>query len=75
VQTREFGKSIKELSGNRRVYGTDFIQRLRRRGFEVAPFGPNLSADQSRKYGLTDETFFLCRKAAETRGQSNDSDM
>jgi SAM-dependent methyltransferase len=64
AQTREFGKSIKELSGNRRVYGTDFIERLRRVGFEVTPFGLNLSDEKSRTYGLTDETFFLCHKVA-----------
>lgn len=64
AQTREFGKSIKELSGNRRVYGTDFIERLRRVGFQVTPFGLNLSDEEIYRYGLNDETFFLCQKVA-----------
>lgn len=67
AHTREFGTSVKKLSGNRRTYGADFIARLRHAGFDVLPFYWKASAEESRRFGLTDETFFLCRKELPTK--------
>ena len=60
--TREFGRSEKALSGNRRSYGTDFNARLREAGFAVQPLNYNLTADERLRYSVTDEPFYLCVK-------------
>lgn len=73
AHTREFGRSLKKLSGNRRSYGDDFIERLRRAGFEVSPFNWKVTDEEGRKFGLTDETFFLCRKGTQPAAYSKDS--
>jgi len=60
--TREFGRSEKALSGNRRSYGTDFSARLNEAGFAVQQLNYNLSADERRRYAVRDEPFYLCVK-------------
>ena len=60
--TREFGRSEKALSGNRRSYGTDFNVRLNEAGFAVQQLNYNLSADERRRYSVRDEPFYLCVK-------------
>lgn len=62
AETREFGHSDKALSGNRRSYGSDFVERLREAGFSVEPLTCDLSEGDRRKYALQAERFFLCRK-------------
>ncbi|MFN2578515.1 MAG: methyltransferase domain-containing protein [Pyrinomonadaceae bacterium] len=60
--TREFGRSEKALSGNRRSYGVDFSARLREAGFAVQQLNHNLSDDERRRYSVRDEPFYLCVK-------------
>src|SRR5262249_11453119 len=60
--TREFGFSDKAVSGNRRAYGSDFPEKLRAAGFTVQRVNCDLSEAARRKYALTDEWFYLCRK-------------
>jgi len=60
--TREFGRSEKALSGNRRSYGTDFNARLNEAGFAVQQLKYNLDADELRRYSIRDEPFYLCVK-------------
>ena len=61
--TREFGHSDKALSGNRRSYGSDFVERLRAAGFNVVPQSCELSEEESRRYAVHAERFYLCRRA------------
>jgi SAM-dependent methyltransferase len=60
--TRELGLSDKALSGNRRVYGSDFPERLRAAGFTVEVLDGGLSVTDRRRYALNTEHFYLCRK-------------
>ena len=60
--TREFGLSDKALSGNRRVYGSDFPDRLRAAGFTVQVLDGGLSEADRSKYALNSEHFYLCRR-------------
>lgn len=60
--TREFGRSEKALSGNRRSYGTDFNARLNEAGFAAQQLNYNLSADERRRYSVREEPFYLCVK-------------
>lgn len=61
-ETREFGVSDKALSGNRRVYGSDFPERLRAAGFTVQVLDGGLDEADRQKYALNSERFYLCRK-------------
>ncbi len=61
-ETVEFGFCDKSLSGRRRVFGSDFADRLAEAGFKVSPLNPDLTEDQCRKYGIRAEPFFLCTK-------------
>lgn len=61
-KTREFGVPDKALSGNRRVYGADFADRLRAAGFIVQVLDGGLSETDRRRYALDSEHFYLCRK-------------
>lgn len=61
--TREFGISDKALSGNRRVYGSDFPDRLKAAGFTVEVLDGGLNEADRQKYALNSERFYLCRKA------------
>jgi len=60
--TREFGRSEKELSGNRRSYGMDFKTRLNDAGFAAQQLNYGLSAGERRKYSVLEEPFYLCVK-------------
>jgi SAM-dependent methyltransferase len=60
--TEEFGRANKSLSGNRRLYGRDFSQRLEQAGFQVASLTYNLSAQELERYGVCPETFYQCTK-------------
>lgn len=60
--TREFGHSDKAFSGNRRAYGTDFVERLQSAGFSVRPVNCVLKEADKRRYAISDERFYLCRK-------------
>jgi len=61
-ETREFGVSDKALSGNRRVYGSDFPDRLRAAGFSVQLLDGGLGEAERHRYALNRERFYLCRK-------------
>ncbi len=63
-QTEEFGTANQMFSGNQRVYGADFGDRLRQAGFNVLPQTYNLTADEFKRYGIYPETFYRCTKAA-----------
>jgi SAM-dependent methyltransferase len=62
AETREFGISDKALSGNRRVYGSDFPDRLRAAGFNVQLLDGGLDETERHRYALNRERFYLCRK-------------
>jgi SAM-dependent methyltransferase len=61
-QTEEFGRANKALSGNRRLYGSDFGERLKEAGFRVTPLVYNLSPEQLQRYGVYPETFYYCTR-------------
>jgi SAM-dependent methyltransferase len=61
--TQEFGAANKSLSGNRRLYGSDFRARLEEVGFLVTPLTYNLSAQEAKRYAVYPETFFHCTRA------------
>lgn len=62
AKTLEFGHSDKALSGNRRSYGSDFVERLREAGFSAEPLSWNPGESESRRHALQPERFYLCRK-------------
>ena len=59
-KTHEFGHANKMLSGNRRLYGSDFNTRLEEAGFHVAVKTYALSAEQCERYGVYPEAFYCC---------------
>jgi hypothetical protein len=61
--TREFGRSEKGLSGNRRSYGTDIAERLTKAGLIVQQVSYGLAADAMTRYAVRDDPFYVCRKA------------
>lgn len=60
--TVEFGFSDKALSGNRRLFGADFPERLAAAGFKVRPMAHSLTEAERRRYGVRAEPFYLCTK-------------
>lgn len=60
--TVEFGYARKDLTGNRRVFGTDFVDRLAAAGFKVTPLVYNLTPAEYRKYGIDKEDFYCCTR-------------
>ena len=62
--TEEFGTANQMFSGNQRVYGADFADRLRAAGFNVSAQTYNLTGDELKRYGIYPETFYRCTKAA-----------
>ena len=62
--TLEFGAANQMFSGNQRMYGADFADRLRAAGFNVSAQTYNLTADELKRYGIYPETFYRCTKAA-----------
>jgi hypothetical protein len=61
--TREFGRSEKGLSGNRRSYGADIAERLTRAGFAVRQLNYGLSEEATLKYAIRNEPFYVCTRA------------
>lgn len=60
--TQEFGQANKMLSGNRRLYGSDFCKRLEEAGFRVEPMTHDLDAEQCARYAIHPEVFYYCTK-------------
>lgn len=60
--TQEFGYANKMLSGNRRLYGSDFSKRLEEAGFVVKPMTYTLSTEESERYAVYPETFYHCTR-------------
>lgn len=60
--TREYGFANKFESGHWRMYGDDFGERLAETGFDVQTINYVLPPQESVKYGLAVETFYVCRK-------------
>ncbi|HYX27780.1 MAG TPA: class I SAM-dependent methyltransferase [Pyrinomonadaceae bacterium] len=60
--TREFANAGQHFSGNRRSYGMDLPRRLGEAGLEVTQLYCEISEQDSRRYGILKEPFFLCRK-------------
>lgn len=60
--TQEFHHANKMFSGNRRLYGSDFSERLKEAGFRVTPLAYDLSAEELERYGVYRETFYRCGK-------------
>lgn len=65
-QTQEMGTANKKFSGNRRLYGNDFSDRLRQAGFAVMPLNYNLSASELKRFAIRPEFFFRCTKPHES---------
>jgi len=64
ITTEEFGTANQMFSGNRRVYGADFGERLQAAGFNVLPQTYNLTDTELTRYGIYPETFYRCTKGA-----------
>ena len=62
-KTQELGTANKMLSGNRRLYGNDFRERLKEAGFEVTSLTYNLSEADLQRYAIFPESFYRCVKA------------
>ncbi|MEO8433513.1 MAG: methyltransferase domain-containing protein [Pyrinomonadaceae bacterium] len=60
--TVEFGYASKTLSGDRRVFGTDFVDRLTAAGFNATRKVYNLTPAECMKYGIDKEDFYLCTR-------------
>ncbi|HBB89562.1 MAG TPA: hypothetical protein DC047_18305 [Blastocatellia bacterium] len=63
LETKEFDSADPMLSGNRRLYGADFPERLRAAGFQVQEMTYNLSTEELERYGVYPEMFFYCTMA------------
>jgi SAM-dependent methyltransferase len=63
LSTREFGRSEKALSGNRRSYGADLAERLSQVGLVVEQFSYGLKDEPMTRYAIRDEPFYVCRKS------------
>jgi len=61
--TKEFGYSNKMLSGNWRLYGSDFSRRLEEAGFVVKALTPELGSEECERYGVYPETFYHCTRS------------
>ena len=62
-ETQELGAANKMLSGNRRLYGNDFAQRLQAAGFKVTPMKYHLTASEMKRFGIFPESFYCCSRA------------
>jgi ubiquinone/menaquinone biosynthesis C-methylase UbiE len=62
TMTREYGFANKRESGHWRMYGDDFPERLMESGFDAQSVNYAPSQDDCRKYGITQERFYICRK-------------
>ena len=64
-ETQELGAANKMLSGNRRLYGNDFSERLKAAGFIVTPLSYNLNGAELQRYAIFPESFYRCAKAGQ----------
>jgi hypothetical protein len=65
VTTREDRRRLFGQDDHVRVYGRDYIERLKEAGFFVTPdsFVQQLSDEEINKFGLMkDEILFICKK-------------
>lgn len=62
-KTQELGAANKMLSGNRRLYGEDFSERLQTAGFNVTPMTYNLTESEMKRFGIFPENFYRCSRA------------
>jgi|SRR5437667_1083948 len=62
TSTRELGGVNKALSGNRRLYGPDFAERLTEVGFTVETVSSGLSSAELLEYGIDPEPFYCCTR-------------
>jgi hypothetical protein len=77
-ETEDFGYANQGLSGNRRLYGSDFGKRLEEAGFQVEPMSYDLDAEECKRYGVYPETFYCCTKlrpADQVRDQDSNSSI
>ena len=65
--TRELGGVDKALSGNRRLYGPDFVQRLIEAGFVVKEMSSGLNSAELREYRIDPQPFYCCRNDSNIR--------
>jgi SAM-dependent methyltransferase len=61
--THEYGFSDPHMSGHWRMYGDDFADRLAESGLIVETCSHQLSPEECRRFGITPERFFICRKS------------
>ena len=61
--TQEFGGVNPMLSGNRRLYGSDFCKRLEETGFAVKPLSYALTEKEAERYAVYPETFYHCTRS------------
>lgn len=66
-ETQELGMADSKLSGNRRLYGNDFPDRLRESGFTVTQMDYNLTAADLARYAIFPERFYRCVKAEDSQ--------
>jgi len=60
--TEEYGFADNRQSGHWRLYGQDFVNRLREGGFSVQTIDRTISPALRREYGIAPERFYVCRK-------------
>lgn len=60
--TDEYGFADPHKSGHWRIYGDDFADRLAESGLAVEEYSHQLSPEDCRRFGITPERFFICRK-------------
>jgi SAM-dependent methyltransferase len=61
--TIEFGFANLALSGNRRVYGTDFAERLTAAGFNVTQVEYGLTETELVEYAVHADRFYRCTRS------------
>ena len=60
--TDEYGFADPHKSGHWRMYGDDFADRLAESGLIVEECSHQLSPEDCRRFGITPERFYICRK-------------
>ncbi len=61
--TLEFGFANQALSGNRRAFGADFVQRLTKAGFNVGPVEYGLTETERVRYAVHADRFYRCTRS------------
>jgi SAM-dependent methyltransferase len=60
--TQEFGFLDKRRSGNRRLFGNDFVERLAEAGFKPELLMYDLTESERQTYAVLPERFYRCTK-------------